>query len=502
MNPIKVYEPKIQVRLIKTIKRKTVNGTEPTSERFQGAQGALNLNKWLGDGSSINTMKSVNEPAGGFSITVPDQPTDSGGLDSLYGVIEPMDMIEIRIRHGAPTGADSRPPIVMRGFVSSVSRDETMGPDGRPARSVTIQGHDYGKIWQMIQIFYGPSYIIGEDILSAFKLMDLFGAGASNALSNVDFLKLGVQMVNEYLAKLLPKGAEFPQITVRSENVIEAAVGITAIQSAEGTIHELMTRYLDVGPFNELFLTEDDDGVYAVYRQNPVLSLSGAPLYPKVTTAPYGGNLNVDAGQLTIIDLSEDDIFSIKVQRTDANVANYYWVSAPAFSLNSDVLMRQMGATDSQEAKTVDLGSYGNSNPGLYGHRLMRIETKLGGPSVTNVKSGLTEQEQEARDANIFDWIKDRRGFLVAQNKDNSILEIGTLQIRGNEKIRAGNYIRVRRGTTASLYYVTSVAHRFVPFSGFTTTLTVARGQGFADRIRMGGGVDSPYLAELANPRH
>lgn len=31
----------------------------------------------------------------------------------------------------------------------------------------------------------------------------------------------------------------------------------------------------------------------------------------------------------------------------------------------------------------------------------------------------------------------------------------------------------------------------------FLTTLTLERGTGFAQRIKMSGGVDSPYLAEL-----
>jgi hypothetical protein len=38
------------------------------------------------------------------------------------------------------------------------------------------------------------------------------------------------------------------------------------------------------------------------------------------------------------------------------------------------------------------------------------------------------------------------------------------------------------------------------PYVGFMTTLNVTRGQGFSDRIKMGGGTDSPYLAERATP--
>lgn len=50
---MKVYQPRYQVRLIKTVNRKTVNGITPTSVRSQGADGITNRAPWLGDGSSI-----------------------------------------------------------------------------------------------------------------------------------------------------------------------------------------------------------------------------------------------------------------------------------------------------------------------------------------------------------------------------------------------------------------------------------------------------------------
>lgn len=493
---MKVYQPRFQLLLTKTVKRTTVDGSTPTSGRFQGASGTLNLRRWLGDTSSISTIKSIREGAGGFSITIPDMATDSGGLDSLYGIIEPMDLIQIRAERSSTTGG-TRLPIVMRGFVSRVVRHEDMDATGKPHRYVTIHGQDYGKIWQIIQIFYGPSYIFGEDILSAFKLMDKFGAGTKNALTNKEFVRLAVeQIVNPFLKKLLPAGSDFPEITLNTDNIVEAAVGITGIQSAEGSIYQLLRSYLDVGPFNELFLTEDDDQVHCVYRQNPALGLDEQPLDPKVTQAPYAGSLDTDAVKLRITNVPAADILSFDVERSDDNVSNYYWVAAPSFSLNSDVIQRQMGYS-TEERKTVDQSEYPNSAAKLYGTRLLTLSTQLGGPKVTNNKSGLTEQEHDQRDTNLFDWLRQRREFVVGQNKDNSILESGTMRIKGNEKIRAGNYIRVIRGNFNALYYVVAVSHQILPYRGFFTTLTLERGLGFANRIKMAGGADSPYLSEM-----
>lgn len=493
-----VYQPRFEVRVIKTVNRKTVDGTTPTSTRFQGADGSVNLRRWLGDGSSINTVKGIGEAAGGFSITIPDIPTDSGGLDSLYGVIEPMDLVEIKAQHKPSTWNENKLPIIMRGFVSSVSRSEQMLPNGSPSRTITIHGQDYGKIWQMIQIFYGPSYIFGEDILSAFKLMDKFGAGFKNALTNVEFLKVAIdQIVNPFLKTLLPQGSGFPQITVNADQIVEGAVGIAGIQSAEGTIYQLLRNYLDVGAFNELFINEDDNGVYCMYRQNPALDLNGHAIDQKVTATPSTSYLgSQDATRLNMFEIPDEDIVSLDVSRSDTGVGNYYWVAAPAFSLNSDTLQRQLGYS-SEERKTVDLSDYPNSAKNLYGTRLMMVNTTLGGPSVTNVKSGLTEDEHDKRDTNVFDWLKNRRQFLVAQNKDNSILESGTMRIKGNEAIRAGNYVRIKRGTFTAIYYVVNVSHQILPFRGFYTTLVLTRGLGFANRIKMAGGVDSPYLSEM-----
>lgn len=50
---LRSYQPRYQMRLIKTDNRKTVDGNTPTSVRSQGANGITNLARWLGDGSSI-----------------------------------------------------------------------------------------------------------------------------------------------------------------------------------------------------------------------------------------------------------------------------------------------------------------------------------------------------------------------------------------------------------------------------------------------------------------
>lgn len=500
MRGVKVHQPRYQVLIYKTVQRKSVDGVTPTSERFRGTSRVIDLSPWLSDNASINTRKGVREPAGGFSIVVPDKGYSASGqgLESLYGLIEPMDLVEIRLQHGTRAGQAAL-PVVMRGFVSNIKRSESVTPDGKPVRSVTINGQDYGKIWQMLQIFYGPNYIIGQDILSGFRLLDMFGAGYANAISNKNFVKIAIeQIVNPFLAALLPKESAFPQITVNTDGVREGMTGISGIQTQEGNVYQLLQSYMDVGPFNELFLTEDDNGVYCVYRQNPALSLTGDPLDSKVTPHPYTGSLEAGATTLAAIDVFDTDVQTLEVTRSDDGVANYYWVQAPSFSLNSDVIQRQMGYGAADRA-SVDLSAYPNSATALFGTRLMKLSTHLGGAEIKNVKSGLQQADHEERDASLASWMQNRREFLVAQNRDNSILERGVLRMRGDERIRVGNYINLHRGNFSALYYVTDVAHEMLPYRGFYTSVTFERGLGFANRIKLNGGASSPYLAELVD---
>jgi hypothetical protein len=98
----------------------------------------------------------------------------------------------------------------------------------------------------------------------------------------------------------------------------------------------------------------------------------------------------------------------------------------------------------------------------------------------------------------MFTWIQGRREALLAANKDNAMLESGTMRIRANEAITPGNYVQLVRGGFRALYYVTGVDTDIVPFQGAFQTLHFERGTGFAERISAGG-VQSPYLAEMAS---
>jgi hypothetical protein len=496
---IPVLTPRFKVTLFKTVQRDTIDGEEKVSVRYGSTAKTIDLTPFLTDQSTISTSKSAREPAGGFAITVSDQPYSvPAGADTLAGVVEPMDMVEIRFQH-VPNGAP-QPPVVMRGFVSDVTRSEFVDQDGRPTRTVTITGQDYGKLWQMLQLFYGPGYVIGQDIISAYAMFERFGAGMKIGQKGSEFLQETFdKILNPYVKNIVEGNSSNPSTIEVKALQKHGVTSLSGTQNQEGALYDLLRRFLDVGTWNELFITEDDTKVYCIYRANPYLDVHGKPIDPD-TKEPvaFSAGGSQDPTTLVYYDVPAEDIRSINVSRTDANVANYYWVRAPRYEMVSDIYHKQAGATPGDK-KTIDLTEYVNTKGKLYGIRKLEVNTEMGGDEVGNTASGVSEEEKTKRDTSVANWIKNRRQLLVEMNRDNVLLERGSLAIKGNENIRAGNYIKLRRGTFTALYYVVQVEHQFSPFNNFTTVLQVDRGLGFVERMRKNGGPESPYYSEMAS---
>lgn len=481
MTNIRGYHPDIRVTLHKTVKRKQIAEGAPVSERYSGTASEIDLTPYLTETSGMRTSKSVREPAGGFTLTMGDM-AHKGllGFETIYALIEPMDFIEVRMRHGVGAGL---PPVVMRGFVSTVSRSEAIGGDGKPVRQVTVSGQDYGKIWQMLQILFLPGYIVGQDTISNFRLYERFGVGFETSQSGADFLKQVVEKIlNPYLNGLMPEHTENPR-TFKVEKVIakHGRTSLSGSQNQEGTIYNLLRTYLDVGIWNELFIEDNEEFVDVVYRPNPYRTV-------------LGKKIQDDAPDAEFIDLPGEDIIAMNVERSDTDVANYYWVRGARFDMATEVFRKQAAVTG-DDKKTVLLDTYENSSSKLYGIRVMFVDTMMGGDEVKSFTSGQDESAQQKRDGQVADWVTNRRKILVEQNKDNVVLEHGTLRIRGNEAMRAGKFARLKRGDFTAEYYIVAVSHEYIPFQGFFTTLQVERGMGFVERSKRGAPA-SPYLAE------
>lgn len=489
------YEPRVEVRLIKAIRRKIVVNSIPVVEDRYGNLAGINLTDYLGEHGGVKLSKSVRDPAGAFSITISDKPHTTL-LESIYALVEPMDMIEVRLAHDPSEyrykkGSLSNPlPVVMRGLVSSIVRNETMS-GGKPTRTVTIAGQDFGKILSIIQIFYLNGAAVGENILSLLAYFHKYSEeSAAKLLSASEYvLQVLEKVVNPYMAgiaKLADGDAMDADVMNRllPDITVQGSVSPYTLASFNNTtLHAMLATVLDVGPFNEMFVEDRPAGACLVVRPTPFIPAGG------------GDRDFVQEGAWAhYVDVPAEDIVAANVNRGDHGVANFYWVGNSRWALMSNQTAKELAQQGRPE--TFALFEYYNSAAALYGVRKMEVESTLGHPEYSNSDSAKAERVQ--KDANLLGaWLDKRRADLAAMNKDNVLFESGSLRLRGNETIRAGCYLRVKKGSLVSRYYVTRVDHDFIPYQGYFTTVAVERGTGFIERSQVEG---APFYAEM-NPR-
>jgi hypothetical protein len=490
---IKTFKPQISVILAKNIGRSTVGGSIGVSQRYAGVDRAFDLTPYLGDAGLVMTSRSTRQAAGMWSVTFGDQmePTQQ---DSLYALIEPLDIVTIRMaRDGSKYGGSSAAalPIIMRGFVTSVRRETAMTAQG-PRRVVVLNGQDYGKILQIMQIIYLPNYIVGQNLLTPYNLLINYGVGLNSDGSlkqDVDSFIQSIldKVVTPFLQQMsAASGYSGPQQSPVQEIILDSQVtaGLINPLGAQnfngGSVYDLMKYFSDVGPWNELYIEDRPNAPYLVLRPNPFKDLSGNMIQGGTSPPSH--------------DIRDEEIVEFSVSRTDSNVANYFWVGAPRMDIMDPSLL-QLAANGQTPPPFVT--DYPNCSPNLYGIRLLKLDTQEGprydGQSKDAVSAGNQTQ---------IDFINARRDTLIKSNRDNIVLEEGQCTIRGNEAIVAGDYINRVPGPSQkgsgleAEYYAHTVSHQFQPMRSFTTTITFDRGMGFARRIQENAGVSSPYLAE------
>jgi len=537
---VKIRKPNIQVLLHKVVTRTSATGnTSATTgsgapNSFSSSQAAsssalagppsqtdspsniYDLTTWLGEGSVVRVQKSVRDPGGAFSISFVDQ-VMNGLKDTLSTLIEPMDMIEIRFAGDAykyAGAAGQKLPIMMRGFVSDIQRDQSMGVDGKPRRTIHVSGHDYHKILQIIQIFNMPATPDVANLISSFPLFSKYGPELNVQTTTAFFQAVFNLIVNPYIAGMQQAGATSGAALAEVATDIQVPDALVSVQLGafnNGTVQQLLEQYLDLGPFNEFFIEDRDAGAwgpagpYAVYRPSPLLgAASRAPQQPTQDSVTTGVDpASALSPTANVVSIGSKSIISISSRRSDAGVANYFWVDAPRFNMNYDDLTKMFATYASQQGATpYYIQNYQNVNPLLYGLRKMEVSTQQGGATEKNAGNGTPAGDDRWANQNAFlAWIDNRRNLLTALNQDNVVFESGSMHLEGNEKIRAGTYVQVNYGDQIqSLHYGHSVTHVYEPFGNYFTEVDYDRGTNFIDRITATQSNGSPYFSEMLAP--
>lgn len=471
---MKVYQPQCQVTLIKSRWRTQVAGQDgsgamPANSSRYRTDPIIDLTPFLSD-AGVRLQKSVREPAGAFSIGLTPRPHPDH-LETLDMLIEPMDMVEIRMAHEPPKDGDDKndwPPVVMRGFVSSITKSESIA-NGNPQRSIMISGQDYGKIWQIMQIYYLNNSVMGDNIIGQLKFFQKWvPEGAVKMLTVLQFLDLLVSSVMApYLEAITAldtrKGGMPKSIVLKSS--IEGLVSPFGFSNASDmSLYQLLAQYVDIGPFNELYIEDVGADVVMVARPQPVWRSDGT-LYSTSDALPE------------TVEIGLGDVASTQLSRSDTGVYNIFEVenSRVMWFNQEDYKLLSMDTTHGHPLRLADE----NQQAKYFGERRLKVSTTLNNPAL--VEGDAKKKEGMPEDSGtMLSWLADRRERLVQLNRDSSVLEKGSLRLKGNHKLRAGMRLKVKHSSALTVsYYVPAVSHEFIPGSGFFTTAQVERGDGF-----------------------
>lgn len=469
---IPTYTPGFAVLLTRLVNRRQ------NSKSFQSAIEEVDLTPYLGDAGQVTTQKTLEAPCGAFSVTFADRINRDIG-DTVYSLVEPMDMIEIR---GAriPANYVGQPlPLIMRGFVSSVTRDESMGQDGQPQRVVRIVGQDSGKLLDIYRVLFEFAALIGDtSYIEQFKLQAMTGIEAS-VLPVADFMK---QVINNVVNLKILNLSIFTNKRIKTfqTDMVTVPDGLVLPQLAASidsvSMWQLMETFAD-RPWNELFVKDAEDGPHLVFRPTP---------YRGYDDQGFIMNGAVDPGR---VDITVDDVVSISVRRSDQRVANFYWVEPGVTQLDSNQYVNMASLANGWP---LDLDHDANA-PEIYGQRKMQARTNLYPNEITAPLMLLPESARAQAGGEAVTWAQARGKQLMLMNQDNSRFEEGQLGIKGSEAIVPGVYLRVTRGATFADFYIEAVTHQMAPLSTWTCGISVIRGTGYRERT---GQASKPYITE------
>lgn len=463
--------------------------------------GRYDITPFLGDGGLVSTTKDLYAPKGRWEVVVPDKPLREGEgrgsiVDSLYGLIAPMDRAEIRMARNAYEYPWTRPPVVMRGFVRAVTREESIGEDGRPQRTVRITGDDYGCIGEIVRISLLSQAGLGQSILPVIRLKEMGVEG--KLLTACEYISILLKMMNEQLQNMTVETGDIEQIKEIGYDCTVAAgvVHANRLTETQGTAWKLMMDGADT-PWNELFIEDRDpaldnnqSGPWLVYRPTPWKTLDGD--YITNTGQAVGAGVRHIADQADGGQPEFSLVRSANYQRSDDQVNNIYWVVARAIEFDWSLALAN-ALTNQSGSVHID---HHNADSDIYGPRVLTLESTHAPEGAWRqilVASGQADQNRETLD----EWAKQRRKWLVDANIDNVLRDDGTLVVRGNEKLRIGSYYIITRGQFVCEHYLTQISHTFAPGREFFTHVGFIRSNNYylRNRERTESG-RSPFLLE------
>lgn len=441
---------------------------------------------------TVNTQKSLQNPAGGFTVTLVG--------DTLIEVLKPNDIVVISMGYkGEGTPLDT----VMVGLVDTIRRNLTAG-DGQPSVTTTITGRDFGKLLIKSMLKFYPELMpIGADKAQLEKqkffltevgwitLLDYFtGTGSNTKGSPAQMLDIIVRrilqkVVDTRWTAYIEKNGKPQKTSLKMANILRYQFAQTqffslplymSLQSYEGSIWNLMERGCPK-PFTELFIdvrsnTEASNNSGKNRIVNETIEESSSPDKSKLLKDPYVSpafSFGEDDAKVVLVmrntpfnknlwdklvyhKLVRDDILSEDLAISDDEHYNLFWAGMQINPLVEDL-------------KRVSPPTYSSENIKRYG--LSPLEVTIDSMQVSEQTIGQDKPKIELLTKNLNKQLK-------TWFENNHLLWNGTMEVRGKGNYKIGQ--RLIREDLGREFYIEGVQQSFHVFTGWTTTLTVTRG--------------------------
>jgi len=452
---------------------------------------------------SFQTQKHMNQLAGSFQIVM--SPKFSGennvsyydALSFIYRNVFPMDLISFGMNENGS---------MMLGIVDNVTKSRTI-MNNQVGRSIVIRGRDFGKMLVEDNSFFAPAnngaflelikkklveykIVSGDQKLYQHPLANLFnqnrapvGAGDSN-IGNLSatFFTRNVKEAIEWVLKSLTSlrinvyydGRKDVPVFELLDTKIEYREGdqIATDQhnSYNGSIGNLLYNLID-RDFYELFIETWQGKARFIVRPKPydrtndkVAGLNGQLInIEKEDKWVWDSTFNIFDGK-EYKEISEQDIINIGLGVSDYETFSVYLHNARSSLVGHN--FEQAGMF----FPSIDFYALKR-----FGLKVLKTDTNLI-PMSLDTDGKIKEQDK------IENRICAHRDRLWNWNRYNSILESGSVSIRGNEFVKLGDKIKLKdeiakNGGRGILAYCVGYSHRWQWGTPFITTINLIRGE-------------------------
>lgn len=416
----------------------------------------------ISDIVSITTSNGINQASGNFTIELVYR-TDINKNPIYYHYIRPMDIVIIYLDGETTT---------MVGMIDDVNKERSIS-GGKVKRSVVLTGKSLGSVWEFDLVKYFeyttgiPEALLQRNLAlqSGLIKLDFFGENLITAIRALyrNLPAIDIQYKDRKLSDFIDVGSEL--LCRRDELIYNLNT-----EPYSGTIFDYFKRYIGL-PFNEIWTDSKDDKLFLRTRPTP-FSMDG----DGVKTISGGTHTGLESSwehitnwhgttktEETLIPhtntwgVKSSDVIKESLGRTHRKSYSIYGV-LPVDKLYGDVPEYQALPPLIVEGDYAAFGSRDNIV------RIGFIPLKPGG--------GLGDSANE-----IF---KKYRNDLYLWNKDNHRYEGGTLTIKNNPLISAGDKINYGEIT----FYTTMIQHTWRYGAPMQSVASVDRGMEDKERLR------------------